>query len=229
MNKLPANLITIIFYAFACTIFSGMAIQASAQTGVQADAERNHPQAVAADPADVIRVAIGEVMSAMRNNEKLYKDNPDEFQEIVGKIALPYLSIPHMAQLSMGKNWRGMSDEQRVTIIKEYQTYLIRSYTNTLFLYRYTKPEVINRTDNGDNKTVLKVSVKNELGNVISLFIRLEKNDNHWQILDVSVEGVSLVITSRGQFDDEISKKGIDGFIQSFSEQNKKATPGDKH
>jgi phospholipid transport system substrate-binding protein len=159
----------------------------------------------------------------MRDHEALYLNDPKKLQEMIEKTALPYLSIKHMAKLALGKNWSSATPQQQDSIVHEFQIYLMRSYVRTLYSYRYVKPEILSREDSGTDKTVLKVSVKNERGNTVSLMLRLEKNDSRWQILDISAEGISLVVTARGLFNDEISKKGMDGFIQSLIEQNKKA------
>ena len=132
-----------------------------------------------------------------------------------------------MAKLALGKNWKSATPQQQATIVREFQIYLMRSYVRTLYSYRYVKPEILSREDSGADKTVLKVSVKNERGSTVSLLLRLEKNENRWQILDINAEGISLVVTARGLFNDEISKKGLDGFIQSLIEQNKKASLND--
>ena len=203
------------------------ATELAAQTAAPSVAAKEAAQTQSGDATEVIRVAIEDVLSTMRENEALYGKNPQKLQTIIEKTALPYLSIQHMAKLSLGKNWKSATPQQQATIVREFQIYLMRSYVRTLYSYRYVKPEILSREDSGTDKTVLKVSVKNERGSAVSLLLRLEKNENRWQILDINAEGISLVVTARGLFNDEISKKGLDGFIQSLIEQNKKASLND--
>lgn len=175
-----------------------------------------------ADPSAVMRIAIDDVITTMRANESLYTKNPQQLCDIIEKSLLPYLSIKHMAKLAIGKNWKDTSSQQQEVIVREFKTYLLHSYIKTLYQYRYVKPEIISREDSGSDKALLNVSVKNERGNTVALSLRLEKNEGSWQILDISAEGISLIVTARGLFNDEITKKGMDGFIQSLIEQNKK-------
>jgi phospholipid transport system substrate-binding protein len=65
--------------------------------------------------------------------------------------------------------------------------------------------------------------VKNDRGEPVILFLRLEIHNGNWKIVDINVEGVSLVITARGIFDEEINQIGIDAFLKSMTAQNDKA------
>lgn len=187
-------------------------------------------QAQQADPMVLIRTAIDDVMNTLKTNEALYKDNPEKLQSMIEKGAVSYFDLPRMAQLALGKNWRTATDSQKQQIVQEFQTYLLRSYVNTLYSYRNAKPKIVSKQDNGTDKTTVKVNVDTDQGKTVTLFFRVEKDSasNQWKIIDVNVEGVSLVITARGVFDDEIKKKGMDGFIQSLIEQNKKALSNGK-
>lgn len=213
-----------------CVAVSALSVQAqnAPSANRQAAAAKANAQAQSDDPAEVIKAATENVLSIMRNNEALYHENPEQLSRAVEKSVLPYLNVARMAQLSMGPHWKLADQTQRTTIIREFQTYLIHAYINTLFLYRNTKLELVSRDDKAKDKTLLKTRVKNEQGKAVNLFLRVEKDDDQWQILDVNVEGVSLITTAKDLFDDEIKKTGVSGFIESLIQQNKKASFGDK-
>ncbi len=42
----------------------------------------------------------------------------------------------------------------------------------------------------------------------------MERTDKGWKVYDVVVDGVSLVTTYRGSFNDQIQKSGIDGLVR---------------
>jgi phospholipid transport system substrate-binding protein len=52
----------------------------------------------------------------------------------------------------------------------------------------------------------------------------MAKSAEGWKVYDISVENVSLVITYRSQFGEQIARDGLDGLIQSLTEKNKAAT-----
>ena len=176
-----------------------------------------------ADPAPVMRAAIEDVLAQLEAHETLYQTDPEQLRAIVAKSALPNLYINRMAQLALAKHWRSASVQQREIYVREFQRYLIRTYTTTLYLYRNTSPEMLGGKNKGDDKSTLKIRVKNDRGEPVILFLRLEIHNGNWKIVDINVEGVSLVITARGIFDEEINQIGIDAFLKNMTAQNDKA------
>lgn len=217
------NLLTPLFFsrlfrAIFCTLFLF-----SLSLAVRADTAGNQK----ADPAGVMQVAIENVLTQLKKHEALYQTDPEQLRVIVAESALPNLAIKRMAQLALAKHWRSASAQQREIYLREFQRYLIRSYTKTLYLYRNTKPEMLGRdnkkSSQSETKTTLKVRVNNERGEAVILFLRLELQDDKWKIVDINVEGISLVVTARGVFDEEINRTNLDAFLKNLTEQNDKA------
>lgn len=223
MNNMAMNNITMkktimskflqnIFLLVMGVVFMPLLVQAQTATGSQT-----------ADPASVMKVAIEEVLAQLKTHQTLYQTDPEQLRAIVAKSALPNLYINRMAQLALAKHWRSASVQQREIYVREFQRYLIRTYTTTLYLYRNTSPEMLDGKDKGNNKSTLKIRVKNERGEPVTLFLRLEMHNGNWKIVDINVEGVSLVITARGLFDEEINRIGLDAFLKNMTAQNDKA------
>ena len=190
-----------------------------------AQPEAAHQQT--ADPVVVMQAAIEDVLVQIKNHESLFRSNPEQLRAIVAEAALPHLAIQRMAQLALAKHWRTASAQQRDIYLREFRRYLIRSYTKTLYSYRHAKPKILGVNNSANNedarKTTLKVSVNNELGEVVMLFLRLELQDAAWKVVDINVDGVSLVVTARGAFDEEINRTSLDSFLNNLTEQNNKA------
>ena len=53
----------------------------------------------------------------------------------------------------------------------------------------------------------------------------MSKSTQGWKVYDITVENVSLVITYRSQFGEEIGRGGIDGLIRSLAEKNRASPP----
>lgn len=178
-----------------------------------------------ADPAAVMKVAIDDVLAQLKKHEALYKDDPQQLRTMIANTVLPHFNVARIAQLALAQHWRNTTAPQRDAYVREFQRYLIRTYTETLFIYRNTKPEMLgthyNEKDN--HKATLKLRATNEKGEPVILFLRLELKDDNWKIVDINVEGVSLVITTRGVFDEEIKKVGLDAFLTNLAEKNNRA------
>ena len=48
----------------------------------------------------------------------------------------------------------------------------------------------------------------------------MRKTDAGWKIYDIVVEGVSLVLTYRSEFDAVVKQDGIDGLIKRLAQKN---------
>ncbi|MGM8227768.1 MlaC/ttg2D family ABC transporter substrate-binding protein [Cellvibrio sp. ARAG 10.3] len=177
------------------------------------------------DPAAVMKVAIDDVLTQLKNHEALYKNNPQQLRVMVADTVLPHFNVARIAQLALAQHWRNTTAPQRDAYVREFQRYLIRTYTETLFIYRNTKAEMLGThyNDKDNQKATLKLRATNEKGEPVILFLRLELKDDNWKIVDINVEGVSLVITTRGVFDEEIKKVGLDAFLSNLTEKNNRA------
>jgi phospholipid transport system substrate-binding protein len=180
-----------------------------------------------ADPVTMLQIAIEDVLAELKTHEALYQSDPEQLRSIVAKSALPNINMTRVAQLALGKHWRNATVQQREIFVREFQRYLIRSYTNTLYLYRDSKLEILGNDDKANdtqaNRATIKVRVKNDRGQNVLIFFRLEFYNENWKIVDINVEGVSLLTTIRGTFDGEINKIGLDSFLKNLTEENDKS------
>ena len=52
----------------------------------------------------------------------------------------------------------------------------------------------------------------------------MRKSDSGWKIVDITAEGISLVLTYRSEFEQIVQQAGIDGLIKRLAEKNTPAT-----
>jgi phospholipid transport system substrate-binding protein len=49
---------------------------------------------------------------------------------------------------------------------------------------------------------------------------QMRKTDAGWKVYDITVEGVSLVLTYRSEFDAVMKQEGVDGLVKRLTEKN---------
>ncbi|MFB3090204.1 MAG: phospholipid-binding protein MlaC, partial [Gammaproteobacteria bacterium] len=49
---------------------------------------------------------------------------------------------------------------------------------------------------------------------------RMHLSGGEWKVVDIVVDGVSLILTYRGSFASEIRKNGLDALIRKLSQRN---------
>jgi len=57
-------------------------------------------------------------------------------------------------------------------------------------------------------------------GQPLPIDFTMHQKEGTWKVYDITVEGVSLVMTYRSEFDAIVKQKGIDGLIQALATKN---------
>jgi phospholipid transport system substrate-binding protein len=60
-------------------------------------------------------------------------------------------------------------------------------------------------------------------GKPVGFDYSMRKTDQGWKIYDIVVEGVSLVLTYRSEFDAIVRQEGVDGLIKRLASKNSPA------
>ena len=178
-------------------------------------------------PDVVLKQTSDEVIAVLKDRREELKENPDLVYDLVDEYILPHLDEVTIAKLALGKNWRKATREQKLEFIEEFRNLLIRTYGKSLSEF---SDQEINyfpvKMQQGDKKVVVKSEVLQPGGPAIPVSYRMRIKDDAWLVYDLSIDGVSLVTSYRGTFDQEVRKGGIDGLINYL--KSRKAEKADK-
>jgi phospholipid transport system substrate-binding protein len=135
---------------------------------------------------------------------------------------LPYFDFERMTRLAVGRNWAQASDAQKQALMKEFRTLLVRTYSSSIAAYRNQTIEVKPlKMGTGDKDTLVRTAIVQQGGPQIPIDYSMEKADSgEWKVYDVVVDGVSLVTTYRGSFNEQVQKGGIDGLVKTLQDRN---------
>ena len=179
---------------------------------------------VAADitaPDVMLKQTSDEVIAILKEKREQLKDDPDLVYELVHEYILPHLDEVTIAKLALGKNWRDATREQKLEFIDEFRNLLIRTYGKSLSEF---SDQQINyfpvKLKQGEEKVVVKSEVLQPGGPSIPVAYRMRIKDDAWKVYDLSIDGVSLVTSYRGTFDQEVRKGGIDGLLKYLKSRN---------
>ncbi len=182
--------------------------------------------AAAADiiaPDVMLKQTSDEVIAIIKDKREQLEEDPSLVYELVHEYILPHLDEVTIAKLALGKNWREASREQKIEFINEFRNLLIRTYGKSLSEF---SDQEINyfpvKMKEGEQKVVVKSEVLQPGGPSIPVSYRMRIKDDAWKVYDLSIDGVSLVTSYRGTFDQEVRKGGIDGLLQYLKDKNTK-------
>ena len=143
---------------------------------------------------------------------------------LVDSRIMPNVNFQRMTASAVGPGWRQATPEQQKRLQDEFKTLLVRTYAGALAqVSDQTIAMKPLRAAPEDKEVVVRTEVKGR-GDAIQLDYRLEKTPGvgaGWKIYNLNVLGVWLVETYRSQFAQQINAKGIDGLIDTLTEQNK--------
>lgn len=172
-------------------------------------------------PDVMLKQTSDEVIAVIKQKREQLKDDPELVYELVQEYILPHLDEVTIAKLALGKNWRDASREQKIEFINEFRSLLIRTYGKSLSEF---SDQEINyfpvKMEAGKEKVVVKSEVLQPGGPAIPVSYRMRIKDDAWKVYDLSIDGVSLVTSYRGTFDQEVRKGGIEGLLKYLKDKN---------
>jgi phospholipid transport system substrate-binding protein len=173
-------------------------------------------------PDALVKRVAEETLSAIRADKDLQAGNPAKVKQLIESKLLPHFDTARMTALAMGRNWRAATPEQQKRLTEEFQTLLIRTYSNALTNYRDNtmnyKPLRMNA---GDTEVIVRTEVTRPGQAPVPIDYSMEKTPEGWKAYDVIVAGVSLVTNYRDEFNDVVKSSGVDGLVKTLAQKNK--------
>jgi len=137
-------------------------------------------------------------------------------EEQIYKIVSPLFDFPLMAKLTLGrKNWPKFSVPQREKFTRLFTQRLRGSYLDKVKLYTYEK--ALYKSILQKKKTVIFVPMQLiTKDSEITILYKLRKADKYWKIYDVEIQGVSILMTYRSQFDDILRRGTVKDLLSQL-------------
>ena len=172
-------------------------------------------------PDELVRKVTADVLDAIKADKGLQAGDRKKALVLAEQKILPLVDFREAAKLATGRAWQGASAEQQDRIVSEFRRMLVRIYSNAIDVYRGQTMKVMplrlqpNATD---------VTVRNQYMRSgqppVTVEYAMRKAGDGWKIYDITVEGVSLVLTYRAEFDNITRASGVDGLIKRLAEKN---------
>lgn len=176
-------------------------------------------------PDELVRTTSREVIEILKTDKEARSGK--KLLDLVDAKVLPHFDFTRMTRLAVGKNWRNATPEQQQSLVREFRTLLVRTYSSALATY---KDQVIDvrpvKLNAGDTEVTVRTQVQQSGGQPVQIDYTMEKKTDGWKVFDVTVAGVSLVTNYRSTFDRQIAEGGIDGLIKSLADKNRSLEEG---
>ena len=178
-------------------------------------------------PDVLIKDTVRDVTAIIKQDKDIQAGDLRKINALVDAKILPHFDFQRMTRLAVGRYWRTATPEQQQALITEFRDLLVRTYTKVFTVYRDQTIEVKPlRMAPDDTEVTVSTVISKPGSQPTSVDYELMKATDGWKVFDVSVEGVSMVMSYRGTFASEIQQGGIDGLIKTLSDKNATAADG---
>ena len=174
-------------------------------------------------PHEIVQETAEQVLEVLKNDEEAIRVNPNKINELVNQIILPVCDLERMSKYILAKHWKTASIEQRSRFTNEFKQMLIRTYGKHMVEYSNAEFKVL-PGKNTDKKLYQTVNTEMNLKNgtkplMVSYVFRVSEESS--KIVDVRVEGMSILKTFRTAFTYEIAETSLDELIERIANTNR--------
>jgi phospholipid transport system substrate-binding protein len=205
-------------------IFAGFLLMLSSVIAIAAE-----------DPQKIVKETAQAVLNEVVLRKAEFEADPSLIYPLIESAMKKHLDFERITRSAMGRFWPKASAEQKESLVAEFEKLLVRTYTTALLNYSGQEIEYPPaRIAEDATKVLVPSKIRNPGAPAIPIDYSLYLGDDGlWKVYDVSIDGISLVGTYRGSFNNEIRKgaakaqnrsmrmsTGIDHLIASLAAKN---------
>ena len=136
-------------------------------------------------------------INILSDNEILEGEKNSKFTDLV----MSAIDLNLISKFVLSKTWKNATDDQKERYIRAFKDYFINSYANKLDQYSGEQVEVVDAEEAGKYVIVNSFIYREGTDTLkINLKWRLLNRDNEIKIIDLNIEGISLIIAQREEF-----------------------------
>lgn len=175
------------------------------------------------NPVNMLNSVSSQMIAKLKANQSTLHANPQQVFNLTYQIIVPHADLDEMSRRVLpAQIWSQASNDQREQFKREFTKLLVRTYASALTEY---KDETINFFPvRGDYQHKTSVTVKSVIlrsqAPSIPVNYRLVLRNGEWRLVDLSVEGVSLLESFRSQFSDVLAQGNINSLLQRLIQHN---------
>lgn len=171
-------------------------------------------------PREVIAQTVEDVLAVLRDPAI----DRDERIAAIEALAYERFDFTTMSKLVLARDWKRFSTAQREEFQRQFKDYLANSYGERIDRYDQEEVAVIGEREEprGDVTVQTRIAGGEYAGATVDY--RLRGRTDRWLVIDVIVEGISLVSNYRDQFREVLSNGGPDHLLALLREKNEAGT-----
>ena len=138
-----------------------------------------------------------EAIEILGNDQISKNEKNDQFTNLV----MSSIDLNLISQFVLSKTWKSASNDQKERYISAFKKYFINSYANRLDQYSGEKV-LVNGSNEAGKYIIVDTNIIREGTDTLKVNLkwRLINKNGDIKIIDINIEGISLVIAQREEF-----------------------------
>ena len=166
-------------------------------------------------PALFIQGLADEAISVLRDQGGSLDEREKKFRAVLRDD----FAMEKIGRFAAGKFWREMSDEQKTQYQTLFEEWILKTYSIRFGGYAGETVNVQKTIKAGQSDVFVRTQITNSNGRALKVDWRVRRIDDRLKIIDVVVEGVSMLVTQKAEFNAVLRQRGVDGLIDILRSQ----------
>jgi phospholipid transport system substrate-binding protein len=154
----------------------------------------------AGEPTDQLREGIERVIKILRDPELKGDKHLVDRRTAIAIAAGEIFDFGEMAKRSLAQHWDKRTPAEQNEFVAIFTALIQRSYISKVDQQDAARRMTYRGETMDAGRAVVQTSVALNSGNEMPLDYRMHKPSTHWQVYDLSIDGISLVANYRAQF-----------------------------
>ncbi len=163
---------------------------------------------------------LGEITVALLGREDLAETAR---HEELRRMLVDNIDIAAVSRVVLGRFWRLATDEQKARYSALYPDFIVTTYGGLFGQYSGKAMTVTGSRSIADGDALVEGDIERSSGPPAKVAFRVRPSDGGFKVIDVVVEGISLLVTQRSDFAAVINREGMDGFLDRLEILTKQA------
>ena len=121
--------------------------------------------------------------------------------------------LDFIGRFVLGNHWRQASVDQQSDYLELFGEYVLRTYSSRLGGYAGETLTILVEQPAGSKDVVVRTRIDRPSAPPINADWRVRVTGQRFHIIDIMVEGVSMVLTQRQEFTSLIQRNGVEGLL----------------
>jgi phospholipid transport system substrate-binding protein len=174
-------------------------------------------QPQAAEAIAVVERLHAVLIEVMKEADALgYQGRYDRFSPVLQEL----FDLPFMAEKSVGRHWKTMSEEDRATLVQTFVRYTAANYAGRFHGHSGQHFETLGSEPSARGTWLVRTQLVDPNDEDVKLDYRLRAASADWRIVDVYLNGtVSELALRRSEYSSLIKRDGLDALLAALDEK----------